>query len=161
MASTARIDVSKLGGFLRKLGAEAKAAIKRGALSGALLGVVEMQRRTATVGAFDRGTYRRGWRARATANGAILMNDAPHAPIVEDGRRAGARRPPLPVIERWAKRKLALTSAEAKDAAFPISMAIAKRGIPGKHVLRQAVPVLVKLVQLEVEREVRAAVKRR
>jgi hypothetical protein len=159
-ATTKKIDVAKLAPLIRQLGPNAKKAIVRGALSGALLSVVYMQKRTADEGIFDRGGYRRGWKARATANGAILMNDAPYSPIIEDGRRPGARRPPLPVIERWAKRKLALTSEEAKRASFPIARAIAVRGIKGKHVLRDAVPALVKIVQQEVERELRAEVRK-
>lgn len=159
-ATTRKIDVSKLAPLLRKLGPAGKKAIARGALSGALLGVVYMQKRTADESIFDRGGYRRGWKARATSNGAILMNDAPYSPIIEDGRRPGARRPPLAVIERWAKRKLALTSEEAKRAAFPIAQAIGARGIKGKHVLRDAVPALVKIVQQEVERELRAEIKK-
>ena len=182
---TARLDVKKLGPLLRKLGDQAKEALARGALSGAMRGVQHMQTVTAQDGIFDRGTYRLGWKARPTGHGATLFNDAVHAPIIEDGRRPGARMPPVAVIQRWAERKLHLTDRalekavaksgkgkktkalreaakiDARGIAFLMARAIGRRGIKGKHVLRNAVPALIKIVQEEVERELTAEVKKR
>lgn len=53
----------------------------------------------------DRGTYRRGFSCEDVPGGVVFYNFAPHAGIIEDGRRPGARMPPLQVIFDWVKRK--------------------------------------------------------
>lgn len=154
----APIKLNELAPLLRKLGAAGPAALKRGLLSGALRGVVEMQRRGDQAGVFDRGGFRRSWQALPTERGATLRNNAPYAGVVEEGRRPGSRMPPLRVVQRWAARKLALTPKEAKAAAFPIALAIARRGIKGKHLLDAALPALVQLVRAECVSALQAAV---
>jgi hypothetical protein len=151
------IPLKDLAPLMRKLGKAAPEALKKGLLSGALRSVVEMQKRTTDALVFDRGGYRRSWKATPTASGALLFNDAPYSPIIEEGRRPGARPPPSAVIERWAKRKLALSDSEAKAAAFPIARAIGKRGIAGKHLLRDALPALIQLVTIEARNELQRA----
>lgn len=155
----APISHRDLAPLVRRLGADGPAALRRGVLSGALRCVGIMQVRGDAAGVFDRGRFRQSWAAWATTNGARLLNTAPYAPIIEEGRRPGARMPPPAVIERWAKRKLALSPDEAAAAAFPIARAIAARGIPGKHLLREARPVLVQVVTDEARRELEAAVR--
>ncbi len=118
----------------------------------------------------DRGEYRRGFHARDTKSGAVFLNSAPHAPIVEMGRRPG-RYPPLQVIERWVRRKFRLQlkrfsarrarggaglserEREVRSATFLVSRAIARRGIPGKHVMAR----VEKRLTPEVEAAARAA----
>jgi hypothetical protein len=53
----------------------------------------------------DRGTYRRSFRFDAIPNGAVAYNFAPYAPIIELGRRPGAKMPPIDPIIEWVKRK--------------------------------------------------------
>lgn len=53
----------------------------------------------------DRGTYRRSFRFEDVRGGATMYNFSPHAPIIEAGRRPGARMPPLDVILEWVRRK--------------------------------------------------------
>lgn len=53
----------------------------------------------------DRGTYRRSWRFEDMPGGAVVYNFSPHAPVIELGRRAGGRMPPLSVIADWVRRK--------------------------------------------------------
>lgn len=53
------------------------------------------------------------------------------APVLELGRRAGARMPPLDAIAFWAMRKFGIDEDAAGDAAFPIARAIALRGFKG------------------------------
>jgi hypothetical protein len=53
----------------------------------------------------DRGTYRRSFKVSKVAGGAVLYNFAPHAAVIEEGRRPGARMPPVDVILAWVKRK--------------------------------------------------------
>lgn len=81
---------------------------------------------------------------------------APHTVVLEDGRTAGARRPPSSVIERWidlkikrgqfnaqlpsgvGKRGGSRRSAYIKGMAFVIARAIGRRGWKGVHFMRDA-----------------------
>ena len=171
-----KVDLPGLSALIRKVGKAAPAAVLRGLLSGALRAQAIMQARGDEAGVFDRGEYRRGWKARATARGAVVENVAPHAPIVEEGRRPGARMPPVDVIERWTRRKLSvahvpktgkhkgmprrrkLRAEEARGIAFVVARAIARRGLPAKHVLRDATSALAWMVAGEVRRELTRAI---
>lgn len=53
----------------------------------------------------DRGTYRRSFAADDVPGGVVFYNFAPHAAIIEEGRRPGAKMPPLQVIFDWVRRK--------------------------------------------------------
>jgi len=97
----------------------------------------------------DRGTYRRSWHVDDIPTGAALYNSAAWASVIELGRRAGAKAPPLRVIIEWvARKKLAgdrgashavrSQDAEVRRVAFLIMMAIKRRGIKGRHVLQIA-----------------------
>lgn len=114
----------------------------------------------------DRGEYRRHARVYETPRGAIFANDAPHAPIVEDGRRPG-RWPPRDAIEGWVRRKFRLRISELVPArqgrsvraarerwfrsmAFLVSRKIARRGIEGRHVMARTEARLTPLVEQAV-----------
>lgn len=102
-------------------------------------------------GVFDTGEYRRKWKTRNLNDGASIDNTSGHGDIIEKGRRKGRRMPPRRVISRWAERKLGLSPEEAKRAAYPIARAIARRGIPGRHVVRDMMPEIIKVVLDEVK----------
>jgi hypothetical protein len=150
----AKILPGKLPDLLRQLGTKAPVAVKRGMISGAMRCRVVMQNKTAELKIFDRGTYRMRWKAEPTAKGARVFNDAPHAPVIEEGRRPGARPPPSAVIARWAQRKLHVPKKQAAGIGFVIARAIGKRGIPAKHVLGNMVGPLTAVVEEEVLREI-------
>lgn len=155
-----KIKIAGLAAEIRRIGLGGKAAAQRGILSGALRCVPEMQRRSKAAGAFNIGTYVRSWRAIPTPNGAKIWNvSGVEAAVIEDGRRAGARMPPPAAIQRWAQRKLGLSAKQAKGAAFVLARAIAVKGIKGKHILRDAVPALIKIVTAEAFREMRRTIK--
>jgi hypothetical protein len=104
----------------------------------------------------DRGTYRRSIRTEDIPGGAVMYNSAPHAGVVELGRRPGSRPPPLEVIEAWVHRKgLAGTRdigtgklkrpkkspeylAKVRRIAYAIRQAIAQRGLPAQLVMERA-----------------------
>ena len=52
---------------------------------------------------------------------------------LEYGRRAGSRMPPSAPIEEWAYRH-----GMGLSAVFPLRRAIARRGIPARHMMRNA-----------------------
>lgn len=116
----------------------------------------------------DRGTYRRDWRFDDIPNGATMYNFSPYASIIEDGRRPGARMPPLSVIEDWVRRKgigrqygpdqqgrrkvsRKLNDSEIRGIAFVIARAIKARGIQGLHIAELAAEVVDEQVRRDID----------
>lgn len=133
---TTRIRLQDLADWHRRLGARFRGAARVGLAAGGERCVSIAQRVTAEKGAFNTGAYRGAWRTEPTDGGQRVYNPALYAGVIEFGRRAGRRAPPLKAIAEWALRKLSLTAAAAKAAAFPIARAIARRGIAGRYVAR-------------------------
>ena len=84
---------------------------------------------------------------RGTSWGGQVWNTAVHAPVMDQGRRAGAQMPPLAPIARWVKRKGIAKAVKgsrrgkrkpvpatvvAKRIAFVIARSIARKGIIGR-----------------------------
>jgi hypothetical protein len=115
----------------------------------------------------DRGTYRRQFVTEDVRGGAAMYNSSPHGPIVEDGRRAGARMPPPDVLADWVRRKgigrvygplgrgqrRRPSKQQARALAFVIARAIARRGLRGHHILARVEERLWPLVIREVDEE--------
>jgi hypothetical protein len=159
-----KIDLAALPGFYKALGPRLAVAARRGALRGGLRGLATVQRATSNAppanpgalgvgGAVNTGYYKRAWKLDALPDGARLYNQAPYAGVIEHGRRPNSAFPPLQAIEDWARRRLGLSKAEAKRAAYPIAKAIAKRGLQGRKVLTSSLPDITKFFTIEVEKE--------
>jgi hypothetical protein len=129
----------------------------------------------------DRGTYRRSFKAQKVANGAVFYNFAPHAPIIEMGRRPGSKMPPVGVILAWVKRKkIGATFAgpvqptrkvystlggksrkpgarklavdrQQRGIALMIARSIGRRGLPARHVLALTEQVLTPIVEKAID----------
>ena len=108
-------------------------------------------------GAVNTGQYKRSWKAMRTDNGAAVLNLAPYAEAIEDGRQTGMKAPPTEALARWAQRRLNLDREAAKKAAWVIGRAIKKRGLKARHILSGALPKLeadfVEELRKEFERE--------
>jgi hypothetical protein len=100
------------------------------------------------------GYYKRSWRSEPIRNGAVILNQAPYAGIIEYGRRVG-RFPPIEAIARWAQRRLGLTRKESLRAAFPIAKAIAERGLVARRVRTNVMPQIRLAFRREVAKELR------
>lgn len=115
--------------------------LKDAAYTVALRGVGEGADVANKLGIVDRGTYKQRFKARRTRLGAILRNDAPHAAVIEFGRRPGATPPPVDVIAKWVRRKLGIkgkgSRARIRQVAFLIARAIGRRGLPAHAVFRR------------------------
>lgn len=160
-----QFDLKEYATYFDKLGAGgAMAATRRGAYSAALRALALMQRRTdaagpsdpkglGTGGAVNTGHFRMAWKATPLEDGAYLFNDAPYAGVIESGRRPGGRMPPSAAIARWAQRRLGLSEADAKAAAFLIARAIARRGLRGRQILSGSIGELRQMVNEEILRE--------
>lgn len=92
----------------------------------------------------DLGTYEKGWQKvehEAGGVGVILTsrqtNTAPHALTLEDGRKPGAKPPPVGPIFRWAERKGILANDKTEGAkrhhARNIALKIGRDGLPASH----------------------------
>lgn len=110
----------------------------------------------------DRGTYRREWHFDDVPHGAVVYNSASHAAIIEDGRRPG-RMPPVDVIAAWVRRKKLvylpwrkgrLQQQDIRQAAFRIALAIKKRGLPARHILKFASARLDRVIHAELAKGV-------
>lgn len=61
-----------------------------------------------------------------------------HGEVVEKGRTAGKRMPPVEPIARWAQRKLGVPADEARSVGFVIARSIAEHGFEGAHMFEEA-----------------------
>lgn len=131
----------------------------------------------------DLGRYRDSWRVDLLEDGAELVNDAPHAAVIEFGRRPGQRPPPLLAILEWAQRHahdiilnstgraIAATKSGRRKAttrfsddenrnlmrfARALQMKIARDGMPPHFVMRESVNSGLPLVGAEINREMSA-----
>ena len=166
MPPSVQIDVRELGPWLEKFGLRTVTAAKRALAASAQAGVPLMVQRTAeappsdpggkgTGGAFNTGRFSGAWDATAIPEGGLIFNRTPYGPVIEHGRRVGARQPPfkvpLDVIARWAQRRLGLSYEEAKRAAYPIARAISKRGLKPRNIMSGALPALRVIVARELK----------
>lgn len=158
-----RIDIVDFPAMIRQHGTRLLRGVRRGLLSAAnaALPIVQQATREAppanpsgvgSGGAVNTGAYLQRWKAGPTPEGARVYNAAPHAAIVEYGRRPG-RFPPLRVIAQWAMRRMGKTADEAKRAAWPIARAIAQRGLLPRRVLTGVLPKIAEVARREVSAE--------
>lgn len=169
--STLRIGLEQAAAAVRALGPRSMEAAKRAALATAYRAQAALVRATGqagpanpsglgTGGAVNTGHYKRSWKAEALPDGARVYNDAPYAAVIEHGRRAGGRGPPLAAIRDWAMRRLGLSPEQAARAAFPIARAIAARGLLPRQVLGQQLPAITEWLREAVEEELAKELKK-
>jgi len=65
-------------------------------------------------GAVDTGHMMRAFEVTRTDDGAVVTNAAVYFPVMDEGRRAGARRPPFDAILQWVLRKRLVRVTERK-----------------------------------------------
>lgn len=130
--------IDEFATLIAGLPAEVEQAVIKGLQETALEGVgIVVAEIDATRSVYN-GDLRRSVRAEMTPRGAVLRVDAPHAAVVEWGRRPGQRPPPRAPIALWCVRKLGLPEDEAETRAFLIARAIGRRGIKPKKYFARA-----------------------
>jgi hypothetical protein len=149
-----RIPADALPKALRGEGERVREIIRKAAKAASLRLKTHLVRESDKKGITHTGVYKGGF--RATDNSVV--NDAPHAGIVELGAR------PHPVskegreaIKRWAMTKLGLSAEDAESAAWGIANKIRKEGQVGRYVMRDAVPMALEFYKKELTRLLRAA----
>lgn len=144
-----RVSLASLGSYIHGLTEERRQAVVRATQTTCrTLGLALIQQEISGTSPppVDRGSYRRGWKVYKFDDGAMILNSERHASVIERGRRAGARMPPVESIRGWVHRKgLAKVSGlkgKAKAAAelsmaWAIAKSIAKKGTEGRFVLKR------------------------
>jgi hypothetical protein len=85
-----------------------------------------------------RGSIAGEVRGRGLDIHGVVGSPLPYAAVVELGRRAGAKQPPPGALDLWVKRILGVPGEEVRRVAFLVGRAIARRGIPGRFMFRDA-----------------------
>lgn len=153
---TIRMNITEWKAYQWKLAANYKPTLMRGVLSGAKRCLAYIQKRTRDAKAVDTGAYLRAWKAEPTDAGAHVYNAAPYSPIIEYGRRSGARQPPVAALISWVKHKLGIKDEEARSVAFLIARAIGRRGLPARRIATapEAITEMTKIVGDEIQHEI-------
>lgn len=105
------------------------------------------------VGAFNTGAYKRAWKTEHFNDHSVVYNEKPYAAVIEKGRRRGGKFPNIGGLEKWARKRLGVSSKEAKVIAWPIAKEIHRRGLRGRKVLEKSIPRIVDTVEQEVWHE--------
>lgn len=71
-----------------------------------------------------RGDYERGFFIKQTPDGATLGNNAPHAAVLEKGRKPGRKPPPVAVILMWMQEKGLIGKIPGFSVRSHVSMAM-------------------------------------
>lgn len=120
MTTTTRITLEELprhlADDLRRLADNATHAMRQAARQ-AETHVVEKSAEIA-----DTGLFMQAWTVKDTPDGAILLNDAPHAQIVELGTRPSSKYPPLlPLLEYLGRRRQVSTAGVSYSDRWDLS----------------------------------------
>lgn len=152
-----QITAKDLSRDLKRRFRKARTSLNKAIRSSSRRGRTLLARRTPV----DQGVMKNAWRAAKTGPAAIV-NDAPHAGIVETGaRRHKVNRAGIESLLEWAQRKLGASPEEAKGIAFAIASKLAKSGQKGKFIARDALPELRNFVQVAFERELKKIANKR
>lgn len=173
--ATFQITADKVSRELRRRARGAKREILRGIRSAAVRGRTEIVGRTNEADKVYLGHFKNAWRILSLGGdkGWELVNDAPHAGIVERGARPHkVGMAAVEAIREWVRRKglrvsvgggkpRALTASEAADdpvvnqMTWAIVQKIEREGQRPTFLVRDALPTLLRQLQEEVEDDLR------
>ena len=120
-------------------GASLRSEMARAAYAAAKSVADEARRRAPTDEGALRAAIRPAVRLAGDTASPLVSINLPYAANVELGRRPGARMPPVGALVGWVQRKLGVSAKAARGVAFAVARKIARRGIRGVHMLRDAV----------------------
>lgn len=104
----------------------------------------------------DTGLYAQSWDMTVEERAVILGNYAPHAPIIEHGARPFT--PPIKPLLQWAKRVLNDPSQPPEYSSAVWGLAkytqnkISEEGMAPKHILEEAIPVIIQNIKEELQK---------
>lgn len=132
------------------------AALRRFVTSGAIQLTTEAQNRVPTY----QGILRNSIKPTPTRNrGALVWGGAgtsvKYAPVMEYGRRPGARMPPVAPLKDWVKAKMGITKQSDIDrAAWAVAFSIARKGIEPRYFFRDALKAITPALQRDFDQTV-------
>jgi nucleoid-associated protein YgaU len=142
-------DPSKLGSLLKQAGAAMPRVMRNASLGAARRGQALMPKKGPT----DQGQLRNSWRVREVPDVA-LVNDAPHAGIVEAGARPHpVSREGIDALTGWAMRQLGVSEKEARGIAFAIAARMKTEGQEPTYFIRDSLAELRDFLRPEVVRQ--------
>jgi hypothetical protein len=142
-----KLTIKKWSKFMTELAHDFWPTVERGMRSGARRGLNVLHEAVekappasqgGSVGAFDRGGYKRGWKVYVGINSIRYYNPTAYSDVIEQGRQAGAKPPPAEVLIPWVRRKLNVKGSEAEGVARAVAFTIGRRGLKGRYVLTNA-----------------------
>lgn len=149
MSVVINIPPSELASALRREGERVRESIRKAAKAAAMRLKTYLVRRTDDLGITYQGIYKGGF----VVTNSGVVNNAPHAGIVELGARPHkVSKEGREAIKRWAMIKLGLTDQDAEEAAWGIAKNIEMVGQRGHYVMRDAVPVAIAFFRQELTR---------
>lgn len=83
------------------------------------------------------GLYRQSFHARRTADGAVMINDAPYAHVIEYGRRPMQPGPPFDPIRKWVAVKLQVPEEELDRVAWLVQRKIHVKGTRPRFIMKR------------------------
>lgn len=144
------VKTVNLKDFAKELKVHNKAEMerfKKAILEGMAMSIPELVKQSPV----DTGLYAQSWQFSQTEFGAIIGNFAPQAAIIEYGARPFT--PPIRPLLAWAKRVLQDPSQPPKysQAVWRLAVGtqkkIAERGMEPKHILENAIPMIVENIR--------------
>lgn len=130
-----RIPIERFAKYEAELGRAMRQAVFRKSMRTAGKYVrIYLEQETIERGIVWRKRFARGWRMRPNnvPSAVTVYNTTPYGIVLEKGRRPNKRPPPVKALVPWVRDKLGLRGKDAVGAAFAISRAIGKRGMPSK-----------------------------
>ena len=103
--------------------------------------LAEVERQVVPRTPVNTGALRAAWSTQITRGSRVIrgevVNPKVYAIVMEKGRRAGARMPPVDAIRYWVTRKMGVTGKEADQLAYVIARSISRKGIKGQNMLEK------------------------
>ena len=155
MGGAANLDMSEVTSFL-KVAATVPEESQHDAVHAVFKGMAEWERQTVGRTPTNIGRLKGGFSYKVNRGQKVIKgemtNVMKYAIVVEKGRRAGAKMPPIAPIQFWVMRKLKISDPKkARSVAFVIARSIGKRGIPAVNMvadgLDAAEPTIMRLFQ--------------
>lgn len=160
---SATIRPEQLGAVLRADRDARRKGVRIGLYRAAERGKAHLMTMTKRRGKVHMGQYRASWRVVRDGATATIVNDAPHAGIIELGARPHKVSPEgVEAIREWVRLKVlgysiadANSNAETDQITWGIVRRLAKYGQRGTFIVRDALPELNRFVGVEINRAMR------
>lgn len=157
------ISAEQVGAILRADRDARTKGVTIGLSRAAERGKAHLMTMTKKLGKVHMGQYRASWRVVRDGDGYTIINDAPHAGVIELGARPHKVSPEgVEAIREWVRRKVlgysiadADSNAETDQITMGIVRKLAKYGQRGTFIVRDSMPELQRFVTVEIDRAIR------